>query len=65
MVFVDHGSGSIEPKDVSLGARVGDDFIVLKGLSAHQQIVTSANFLLDSESQLQAAAGSYTPPAPG
>jgi len=65
VVFVDHGSGSIEPKDVSLGARVGDDFIVLKGLSAHQQIVTSANFLLDSESQLQAAAGSYTPPVPG
>ena len=65
VVFVDHGSGSIEPKDVSLGARVGDDFIVLKGLSAHQQIVTSANFLLDSESQLQAAAGSYTPPALG
>jgi RND family efflux transporter MFP subunit len=65
VVFVDHGSGSIEPKDVRLGARVGDDFIVLKGLSAHQQIVTSANFLLDSESQLQAAAGSYTPPSPG
>jgi RND family efflux transporter MFP subunit len=65
VVFVDHGSGSIEPKDVSLGVRVGDDFIVLKGLLAHQQIVTSANFLLDSESQLQAAAGSYTPPAPG
>ena len=65
LVFVDHGNGSIEPKDVSLGARVGDDFIVLKGLAAHQQIVTSANFLLDSESQLQAAEGSYTPPAPG
>ena len=62
VVFVDHGNGSIEPKDVSLGARVGDDFIVLKGLSAHQQIVTSANFLLDSESQLQAAAGSPTAP---
>lgn len=65
VVFVDHGNGSIEPKDVSLGVRVGDDFVVLKGLVAHQQIVTSANFLLDSESQLQAAAGSYTPPAPG
>jgi Cu(I)/Ag(I) efflux system membrane fusion protein/cobalt-zinc-cadmium efflux system membrane fusion protein len=65
VVFVDHGNGSLEPKDVSLGARVGDDFVVLKGLQAHQQIVTSANFLLDSESQLQAAAGSYTPPPPG
>jgi Cu(I)/Ag(I) efflux system membrane fusion protein/cobalt-zinc-cadmium efflux system membrane fusion protein len=55
VVFVDHSNGSIEPKGVSLGARVGDDFIVLKGLEPHQRIVTSANFLLDSESQLQAA----------
>jgi RND family efflux transporter MFP subunit len=65
LVFVDHGNGSLEPKDVVLGPRIGDDIIVLKGLEAHQQIVTSANFLLDSESQLQAAAGSYTPPPPG
>jgi hypothetical protein len=65
IVFVDHGDGSIEPKDVQLGARVGDDFIVLQGLQVHQQIVTAANFLLDSESQLQAASGSYTPPASG
>jgi RND family efflux transporter MFP subunit len=56
VVFIDHGNGSIEPKDVSLGARVGDDFVVLKGLESHQRIVTSANFLLDSESQLRAAA---------
>ncbi|HZD76045.1 MAG TPA: FixH family protein, partial [Acidobacteriaceae bacterium] len=38
---------------------------VLKGLEAHQSIVMSANFLIDSESQLQAAAGSFTPPPPG
>jgi RND family efflux transporter MFP subunit len=65
LVFVDRGRDSLEPKDIVLGPRVADDFIVLKGLEAHQQIVTSANFLLDSESQLQAAAGSYTPPPPG
>jgi Cu(I)/Ag(I) efflux system membrane fusion protein/cobalt-zinc-cadmium efflux system membrane fusion protein len=34
-------------------------------LAAHQSIVTSANFLIDSESQLQAAAGSFAPPPPG
>lgn len=43
-VFVDHANGSLEPKDVSLDARVGEDFIVLKGLAAHQQIVTSAHY---------------------
>ncbi|MBB5064015.1 efflux RND transporter periplasmic adaptor subunit [Granulicella mallensis] len=62
VVFLDHGNGNLEPKDVVLGPRVGDDIAVLKGLEAHQQIVTSANFLLDSESQLQAASGAYTPP---
>jgi len=51
--------------DVGRQRRVGDDVIVLKGLNAHQRIVTSANFLIDSESQLQAAAGSYVPPPPG
>src|ERR1700733_13944844 len=57
IVFVEHGNGSLEPKDVVPGPRVGDDFVVLKGLKVRQQIVTSANFLLDSESQLQAASG--------
>ena len=48
-----------------LGPQSGDDFVVLQGLKPHQQIVTSANFLIDSESQLQAAAGSFMPPPPG
>jgi len=64
VVFLDRGNGSIEPKDVNLGARVGDDFIVLKGLAAHERIVTSANFLLDSESQLQAATAPNSPSFP-
>jgi RND family efflux transporter MFP subunit len=65
LVFLDHGNGSLEPKEIVTGPRVGDDFIVLKGLDAHQSVVTSANFLIDSESQLQAATGSFVPPAPG
>jgi len=65
LVFLNHGNGSLEPKEVVLGPRAGDDIVVLKGLQQHQQIVTSANFLIDSESQLQAAAGSFMPPAPG
>ena len=65
LVFLDHGNGSLEPKEIAVGPRVGDNFVVLKGLTAHQSIVTSANFLIDSESQLQAAAGSFVPPPPG
>lgn len=44
---------------------MGNFFVLLKGLKPHQTIVTSANFLIDSESQLQAAAGSFMPPPPG
>ena len=55
----------LEPREVQLGTRVGDEFIVLKGLREGEQIVTSANFLIDSESQLQASLGSYAPAAAG
>ena len=65
IVFVDHGAGNLEPREVELGARVGDDYIVLKGLKEGERIVTSANFLIDSESQLQAALETFTPPPPG
>jgi RND family efflux transporter MFP subunit len=65
VAFVYRTDGFIEPREVQLGARVGDDFVVLKGLKAGEQIATSANFLIDSESQLQAALGSFAPPPPG
>ena len=65
LAFVYRSDGFIEPREVQLGSRVGDDFVVLKGLKAGEQIVTSANFLIDSESQLQAALGSFAPPPPG
>jgi YtkA-like len=65
IVFVDRGAGYLEPRDVQLGPQAGDQYIVLKGLKAGERIVTSANFLIDSESQLQAAIGSFAPPPPG
>ncbi|HKV23276.1 MAG TPA: efflux RND transporter periplasmic adaptor subunit [Candidatus Acidoferrum sp.] len=65
IVFVDRGAGYLEPRDVQLGTQAGDEYIVLKGLQPGERIVTSANFLIDSESQLQAAIGSFAPPPPG
>src|ERR1700738_580814 len=65
IAFVDHGGGYFEPRDIEVGARAGDDFVVLKGLKAGERIATSANFLIDSESQLAAALGSFAPPPPG
>ena len=65
VVFVNHGQGQIEPRDVQTGLQVGQELIITKGLKAGESIVTSANFLMDSESQWQAAAGAYVPPPPG
>jgi Cu(I)/Ag(I) efflux system membrane fusion protein/cobalt-zinc-cadmium efflux system membrane fusion protein len=65
IAFVDRGGGYFEPRDIEIGARAGDDFVVLKGLAAGERVVTSANFLIDSESQLAAAMGSFAPPPPG
>jgi len=65
IVFVDRGNGYLEPREVQLGPQANEEYIVLKGLQAGERIVTSANFLIDSESQLQAAVGSYASPPPG
>lgn len=65
LVFVNKGEGNLEPHEVELGSRVGEDYVLVKGLKQGDSIVTSANFLIDSESQLQAAAGAFVPPPPG
>ena len=65
IAFIDHGDGHFEPREIEVGARAGEDLVVAKGLKAGERVATSANFLLDSESQLQAAMGSFAPPPPG
>jgi Cu(I)/Ag(I) efflux system membrane fusion protein/cobalt-zinc-cadmium efflux system membrane fusion protein len=65
VVFVSRGQGSFEPREVQLGTRADDGFVVQKGLKLGDTVATSASFLIDSESQLQAASGAYTPPPPG
>jgi Cu(I)/Ag(I) efflux system membrane fusion protein/cobalt-zinc-cadmium efflux system membrane fusion protein len=64
-VFIDRGDGYLTPTEVELGPHLEHSFQVLKGLRAGDRIVSSANFLIDSESQLQAAAGTFAPPPPG
>jgi Cu(I)/Ag(I) efflux system membrane fusion protein/cobalt-zinc-cadmium efflux system membrane fusion protein len=65
IAFIDKGDGHFEPREIETAARAGDDVVIAKGLRAGERIVTSANFLIDSESQLQAALGSFAPPPPG
>ena len=62
VVLVDHGDGRFEPRPVRLGAR-GDGYVeVLEGVRAGDRVVTSANFLIDAESNLRAALQAFTPP---
>ena len=65
LVFTYSGQGNIQPREVEIGPHVGDQFVITRGIKAGEQIVTSANFLIDSEAQLQAAAGAFVPPPPG
>ena len=54
-VLVDKGEGRFEPREVRLGQR-GDGYVeVREGISEGEPVVTSANFLIDAESNLKAA----------
>jgi Cu(I)/Ag(I) efflux system membrane fusion protein len=55
IVFVDAGSGRFEPRAVAIGFRGDGRAIVKSGLAVGEQVVTSATFLVDSESRLKAA----------
>lgn len=59
LVFVDRGEGRLEPREVSLGEEAGDWRVVRSGLSVGEAVVTSANFLIDSESRSRAAARAF------
>ena len=71
-VFVALGDGHFEPREVTLGPRAENNtYEVLSGLQEGERVVTSGQFMLDSESQLREAiqkmfnpnaAGSPTPP---
>lgn len=61
IAFIDEGNGYLKPRLVQIGQQINDSLIVLKGLKAGERIVNSANFLIDSEAQLQAAVQSFHP----
>ena len=63
LVLIDKGEGRYEPRPVKLGVQ-GDDYVqVLEGIKAGEPVVVSANFLIDAESNLKAALGSFGVPA--
>lgn len=55
IVFVKKGEGVFEPREVKMGHEADGYYEVLSGLDEGEMVVTSANFLIDSESKLKAA----------
>jgi Cu(I)/Ag(I) efflux system membrane fusion protein len=59
-VLVELAEGRFEPRDVRLGSQGNEYVEVLEGLGEGEKVVVSANFLIDSESNLKAAFSSLT-----
>jgi Cu(I)/Ag(I) efflux system membrane fusion protein len=54
IVFVAKPNGYFEPRVVTLGTKAKGYYVVLRGLAENEEVVTSGNFLIDSESKLNA-----------
>ena len=62
VVLIAKGEGRFEPRPVKLGRR-GDGYIeILEGVSKGEEVVTSATFLIDAESNLKAALQAFAQP---
>jgi Cu(I)/Ag(I) efflux system membrane fusion protein len=55
LVFVDLGEGRIEPREVRVGREADGYYELLSGVREGEKVVTTANFLIDSESRLKSA----------
>ncbi len=57
LVFVREPNGMLRPQEVVLGPSAGGRVEILEGLTPGEEIVASANFLVDAESRLAATGG--------
>lgn len=62
VAIVRKDSGAFEPREVKLGADLGDQLEVVSGLSEGEQVVASGQFLVDSEARLRSVLGSLVAP---
>lgn len=59
IVFVDKGGGDMEMRKVELGYESGESYEVRRGLTEGEKVVSRANFLIDAESNIQAAEATW------
>ncbi|WP_298439558.1 efflux RND transporter periplasmic adaptor subunit [Geobacter sp.] len=57
VVWVEMQPGMFEPRDVKVGARVGDNIQILSGVQAGEKVASSGGYLIDSEAQLKGGSG--------
>ena len=60
IAFLSSVQGKFEPRQLELGSKIGDYWVVHGGVSEGDKVVTSANFLIDSESKIRAAINQMT-----
>ena len=65
VVFIAKPNGYFEPRDIKIGEQFDGQTVVLAGLNPGEKIVSSGNFLIDSESRLGAAMQQMMASMPG
>jgi Cu(I)/Ag(I) efflux system membrane fusion protein len=63
VVLIEKGEGRYEPREVKTGARADGLVEITEGLKAGEPVVVRANFLIDAESNLQAALHAFVAPS--
>src|SRR5213082_154010 len=61
VAFINKGEGKLEPRIVQISSKYGESYEVQSGLREGEQVVASANFLIDAESKVQQALNEFEP----
>lgn len=61
VAIVKREGGGFEPRELKLGADLGEQLEVVEGLAEGEQVVASGQFLVDSEARLRSVLGSLSP----
>ena len=62
LVLVAKGEGRFEPRPVKVGRRSDGYVEIIEGVTKGEEVVTSATFLIDAESNLKTALQAFSPP---
>ena len=61
VVYIDRGEGRYQGREIELGPRAGNSYLVKSGLKAGERVVTKGNFKIDSAVQIRAQPSMMNP----